>query len=845
MLAAVMVTAITTRLPAQPSPPARPRPAIHGVRQQPARFVATQFFNLWANATSDGLVEVWSEPDRQAITVRPTDPKTIREFFTVEDIAGWADSVEATLRRPRPTSGPGQYLQLHTRSYVGRQLIAWETGDAASRTMTVGLEGCPRGGTARATLAVEAMHAWIAALRSAAEEARAIRDASGPAHVPDPSLVYWYHATGCTAEPLASNPMPEYPAGAPNQRRPYEVLAEFIVDSGGAVVPGSLRVPLATDARYVAAIAAVLPRWRFTPPSRAGRRVSQLVHVPVRFDPVATSVGESSCIDGATRGIIPRLAMRNARTDQLAPGYVTSLARRLVTFNDLPRPGTTARFVVQRFSGLSDVRLGTRETETVPDTAVARSFGYLAMQMEPLPDSYPDEALAVEMDFVDRCPAGASVGLATSELRAMGSGGGLVQLSYVDRNDMALGFRELPVWRDVVDARDLMSWADSVEARVAKVDSAARTQNHYKPQYIPGAPILGYPSMRGLRVGLTVSGMLQGGVYCGAYDARLVITPEELPRVADLARRAAREELSRISQGTTEDRVYAEHEVACPVTPLAGNPRPTYPPNVPDRERFSHEVLVTLTVDTLGVPDSSSVRALPDTDRRFAAAAERSVLAWRFTPALRGGKRVRQAAHVPVILRPDDADAARATVAVAAPPPPAHPPGAGLRPAPAPPPTVFSRQPGSSAGASGRSASEMTVEPRPPGFELTERLERAMQPYVESARATYPAAKQRFLRGLPPGYEFFVTTRLRDGQGRWEQVFVAVDSIASGKISGRIMSTVRLVRGYRWQQQYELPEAEVFDWTIVDPLGREEGNVVGRFLDTFRDAQPTRGPRKR
>jgi hypothetical protein len=59
------------------------------------------------------------------------------------------------------------------------------------------------------------------------------------------------------------------------------------------------------------------------------------------------------------------------------------------------------------------------------------------------------------------------------------------------------------------------------------------------------------------------------------------------------------------------------------------------------------------------------------------------------------------------------------------------------------------------------------------------------------------------------------------------------------------MSTVRLVRGYRWQQQYELPEAEVFDWTIVDPLGREEGNVVGKFLDTFRDPQPAGGPRKR
>jgi hypothetical protein len=139
----------------------------------------------------------------------------------------------------------------------------------------------------------------------------------------------------------------------------------------------------------------------------------------------------------------------------------------------------------------------------------------------------------------------------------------------------------------------------------------------------------------------------------------------------------------------------------------------------------------------------------------------------------------------------------------------------------------------------------MTGEPGPPGFELTERLERAMQPYVEAARATYPKAKQRFLDGLPPGYEFYVTTRLRDGQGRWEQVFIAVDSIASGTVRGRIVSAVRLVRGYRWQQRYALLEAEVLDWTIVDPLGREEGNVVGRFLDTFRDPQPAGRPRTR
>jgi hypothetical protein len=133
----------------------------------------------------------------------------------------------------------------------------------------------------------------------------------------------------------------------------------------------------------------------------------------------------------------------------------------------------------------------------------------------------------------------------------------------------------------------------------------------------------------------------------------------------------------------------------------------------------------------------------------------------------------------------------------------------------------------------------MAVEPTRPGFELTEQLEVAMQPYVESARVTYPAARERFLRGLPAGYVFHVTTRLRDTQGRWEQVFVRVDSITSGQVRGRIASSVRLIAGYRWQQPYELPETEIVDWTIVDPLGGEEGNVVGKFLDTFRTSRST------
>jgi hypothetical protein len=110
----------------------------------------------------------------------------------------------------------------------------------------------------------------------------------------------------------------------------------------------------------------------------------------------------------------------------------------------------------------------------------------------------------------------------------------------------------------------------------------------------------------------------------------------------------------------------------------------------------------------------------------------------------------------------------------------------------------------------------------------------AMEPYIAHARASWPEAKRRFLDGLPRQHTLFVTTRLRDANGRIEQVFVAVDSIVAKRIHGRIWSQILVVDGYRLQQPYDFAEEDLIDWMIARPDGTEEGNVVGRFLDTFR-----------
>lgn len=116
---------------------------------------------------------------------------------------------------------------------------------------------------------------------------------------------------------------------------------------------------------------------------------------------------------------------------------------------------------------------------------------------------------------------------------------------------------------------------------------------------------------------------------------------------------------------------------------------------------------------------------------------------------------------------------------------------------------------------------------------LLDAMHQAMAPYIAQARASYPAARDRFRAGLPAGHTFFVTTTLHDAAGREEQVFVAVDSITNGTIAGRIASQINTVLGYRYGEPYTLLESDLVDWMVSRPDGSEEGNVVGKFLDSY------------
>ena len=121
-----------------------------------------------------------------------------------------------------------------------------------------------------------------------------------------------------------------------------------------------------------------------------------------------------------------------------------------------------------------------------------------------------------------------------------------------------------------------------------------------------------------------------------------------------------------------------------------------------------------------------------------------------------------------------------------------------------------------------------------------EEYQAAIAPYVEKGRKTYRQAKKRYLAGLPTGHNFFVVTKLRDGSGTSEQVFIAVAGINDGRITGRIASDIIGVKGFKKGDPYSFPEGEVVDWLISHPDGSEEGNVVGKFLDEWQKTHPRR-----
>ncbi|NVO32630.1 DUF2314 domain-containing protein [Hymenobacter lapidiphilus] len=114
-------------------------------------------------------------------------------------------------------------------------------------------------------------------------------------------------------------------------------------------------------------------------------------------------------------------------------------------------------------------------------------------------------------------------------------------------------------------------------------------------------------------------------------------------------------------------------------------------------------------------------------------------------------------------------------------------------------------------------------------------FDKLIAPAVKQARRTLPAAKKRFLAGLPAGQAFYLTTRIFDADGKYEQVFIRVQEWTGATARGLISNELNLVQQYQPGQSISLPESAVLDWTITTADGREEGNFVGKLIDSLQN----------
>ena len=121
----------------------------------------------------------------------------------------------------------------------------------------------------------------------------------------------------------------------------------------------------------------------------------------------------------------------------------------------------------------------------------------------------------------------------------------------------------------------------------------------------------------------------------------------------------------------------------------------------------------------------------------------------------------------------------------------------------------------------------------PSNAEQVRKFEDAIAPYVKKARDTLPDAKKKYLVGLPPNQTFYVTIKLYGASEKFEQVFVKVTSWKGATIQGILSSDISSIHDHSIGEKLTCNESDILDWTISKPDGTEEGNFVGKFLDTY------------
>jgi protein TonB len=85
------------------------------------------------------------------------------------------------------------------------------------------------------------------------------------------------------ATPRNGNPSPKYPSLLESSRVEGVVLVQFVVDTLGVADMSTFKVLDATNELFAESTRASLAKWRFSPAEAGGRKVKQIVQLPLRF----------------------------------------------------------------------------------------------------------------------------------------------------------------------------------------------------------------------------------------------------------------------------------------------------------------------------------------------------------------------------------------------------------------------------------------------------------------------------------------------------------------------------------------------------------------------------------
>ncbi|MBF9239208.1 hypothetical protein I2I05_17525 [Hymenobacter sp. BT683] len=117
------------------------------------------------------------------------------------------------------------------------------------------------------------------------------------------------------------------------------------------------------------------------------------------------------------------------------------------------------------------------------------------------------------------------------------------------------------------------------------------------------------------------------------------------------------------------------------------------------------------------------------------------------------------------------------------------------------------------------------------------RDETAFADPLREAQRTLPQAKKRFQAGLPQGDQFLISVRVVASDTSFRQASARVLGWRGNTVQALLLPEEANSASPMEPLPVSFPETAVVDWTLLRAGGREEGNYVGRYLDTARQLE--------